>query len=546
MIEGLVSVVIPTYNDVHYLRSVLDDLLNQTYEKYEVIIVNDGSTDNTEDIVDEYVKKDPRFKLFSKENGGTGSALNFGFEKVQGEFGTWWSSDDRKKSMCLEVLVECLKKNRDVEFVVSSFKSEFLDRTVRLAIADPCEAKGYTLWSTRQQALRKEIPQNPKPHFVDEWVTQNFFACCLGVNFMFTMRLQKEMGRYLEIPGEDYHMAVKMGLHSRVAWIDKVLGTHSSPPDSLSNMDRNCVAQANVLTRRMVKEKYKHWCLKNIPKVAHFYWGAEKMSYMRYMTLYSFKKLNPDWSVKLYIPKELNSEKTWKDLFHQSDTKDYLSEKDYFSELKKMPIKITKVDFPEHIKRLGEAQKSDYLRWRLLYKEGGLWSDMDIIYHRPMTDIYLNNENNSTIDNTISIIPDTFNSHQIGFYLSSPKNSMFKELCLLSSEKRNVDLYQDLGCYLLNKYLRSQKQIEEKFNVKTINIKQSVVYKLNHQNLDQIYSQDTFNKNYIDDEETIGIHWYGGAEISQQYNNKIDHNSVKDINNTIAEAIKYTLKNKGN
>ena len=117
MIKDLVSIIIPTYNDAHYLEKCLDDLLEQTYTFFEVLIINDGSTDNTEEVVNKYCKKDSRFKLFSKSNGGTGSALNLGFENAKGEFGTWISSDDRKEPNMIEELVTFLKNNRDIEFV---------------------------------------------------------------------------------------------------------------------------------------------------------------------------------------------------------------------------------------------------------------------------------------------------------------------------------------------------------------------------------------------------------------------------------------------
>ena len=201
------------------------------------------------------------------------------------------------------------------------------------------------------------------------------------------------------------------------------------------------------------------------------------------------------------------------------------------------------VDFPENIKKLGEAQKSDYLRWRLLYKEGGLWSDMDILYIRPMNKVYFNNNLNNELDNTLSIIPNG-GGHQIGFYLSTPKNTMFKELCFLSSNKNDVTLYQDLGCELLNQYLGSKENIEEKFNLKTINVDQSVFYKFDHTKLDKLYSDDVFAEQLLSDERVLGIHWYGGASISQEYNNKINHTNYNNsINNTIISAIKHTIEN---
>jgi len=543
MIKDLISVVIPTYNDAHYLKDCLDDLLKQTYKEFEVLIVNDGSTDNTEEIVRSYCDKDPRFKLFTKKNGGTGSALNYGFEKAEGEFGTWISSDDRKTEVYLETLVTCLKQNRDVEFVVSAFYSEFLNKNIRAVVPDLLSPKLYKTANIINTIKSENDFDDEKPFIIDEWIDLNYYACHLGVNYMFTMRLQRECGKYLEMPGEDYHMAVLMGTKTRVAYINKVLGRHNSPPDALSNINRSCVAEANVITRTMILDKYMTWHMKNIPKVAHFYWGSEKMSYMRYMTLYSFKKMNPDWSVKLYVPKELTKEKTWVDSFHQVDTVDYKSEYDYFEKIKELPIKIVSVDFPENIKKLGEAQKSDYLRWRLLYKEGGLWSDMDILYIRPMNKVYFNNNLNNELDNTLSIIPNG-GGHQIGFYLSTPKNTMFKELCFLSSNKNDVTLYQDLGCELLNQYLGSKENIEEKFNLKTINVDQSVFYKFDHTKLDKLYSDDVFAEQLLSDERVLGIHWYGGASISQEYNNKINHTNYNNsINNTIISAIKHTIEN---
>ena len=105
MVKDLVSVVVPTYNDAPYLEVAIEDLINQTYSKIEILIINDGSTDKTEEILKKYIEKDKRIRYFYKENGGTGSALNMGFEKATGEFGTWISSDDRKNPNMIERLV---------------------------------------------------------------------------------------------------------------------------------------------------------------------------------------------------------------------------------------------------------------------------------------------------------------------------------------------------------------------------------------------------------------------------------------------------------
>ncbi|MCR6579343.1 glycosyltransferase family 2 protein, partial [Campylobacter insulaenigrae] len=82
-----VGVVIPIYNVERYLRECLDSVINQTYKNLEIVLVNDGSTDeNSLNIAKEYTLKDERFILFDKENGGLSSARNVGIEYFSGEY----------------------------------------------------------------------------------------------------------------------------------------------------------------------------------------------------------------------------------------------------------------------------------------------------------------------------------------------------------------------------------------------------------------------------------------------------------------------------
>ncbi|MFS9218181.1 glycosyltransferase family 2 protein [Streptococcus mitis] len=82
--DELISIIVPIYNVEKYLRQCLDSILNQTYQNFECIMVNDGSPDNSADICREYVAKDSRFKYFEKENGGVSSARNLGIERSGG------------------------------------------------------------------------------------------------------------------------------------------------------------------------------------------------------------------------------------------------------------------------------------------------------------------------------------------------------------------------------------------------------------------------------------------------------------------------------
>ena len=89
-----ISIVIPVYNVEKYVSKCLQSVVNQTYRNLEIIIVNDGSTDNSVEIVKKYKKIDQRIKLINKENGGLSSARNAGISLVTGQYVTFIASDD--------------------------------------------------------------------------------------------------------------------------------------------------------------------------------------------------------------------------------------------------------------------------------------------------------------------------------------------------------------------------------------------------------------------------------------------------------------------
>lgn len=89
-----VSIIIPIYNGEKYLAECIESCLEQTYDDFEIIIVNDGSTDNSEKIADSYLG-DGRVKIIHKDNGGTASALNTGIKHMSGTWVKWLSADDK-------------------------------------------------------------------------------------------------------------------------------------------------------------------------------------------------------------------------------------------------------------------------------------------------------------------------------------------------------------------------------------------------------------------------------------------------------------------
>ena len=107
-----VSVIVPVYNVEKYLNRCLDSLVNQDFDDYEIIVVNDGSPDNSQEIIDEYKKKYSCIKAFKKENGGISSARNLGLGYARGEYIAFVDSDDYVASNFLSLMYKKAKETK--------------------------------------------------------------------------------------------------------------------------------------------------------------------------------------------------------------------------------------------------------------------------------------------------------------------------------------------------------------------------------------------------------------------------------------------------
>lgn len=124
--KPLVSIVIPVYNGSNYLREAIDSAINQIYQNIEILVINDGSTDNgdTEKIALSYGEK---IQYFYKKNGGVATALNFGIQKMQGEYFSWLSHDDLYLPTKIEKQIDFLCQEQKSPIVLYS-DVEFIDK----------------------------------------------------------------------------------------------------------------------------------------------------------------------------------------------------------------------------------------------------------------------------------------------------------------------------------------------------------------------------------------------------------------------------------
>ena len=130
------SIIVPVYNVEKYIGECLDSILKIKNINYEVLVINDGSPDNSQKIIDEYCKKDARVKSFIKENGGISSARNYGIKKAQGEYIWFVDSDDLVVASEFEKFFSYQKNDKQDVFFGEyiEFKDDNLPKKMELEI----------------------------------------------------------------------------------------------------------------------------------------------------------------------------------------------------------------------------------------------------------------------------------------------------------------------------------------------------------------------------------------------------------------------------
>ena len=252
----------------------------------------------------------------------------------------------------------------------------------------------------------------------------------------------------------------------------------------------------------------------SVPKVCHVYWGGGVLSYMRYLTVKSFIIQNPDWRVTLWTPNKPSKSAPWatkENIYPVRCT-------DYYKELLRLDIDIFEVDFDTFgfSNDMPEIHKSDYLRLYLLSEIGGVWSDMDIIYFKPMKSLYFNREKYKDVDTYVCINKHDRYIHSGGFLMSAPGSKYFARLEELARESYSPNTYQCIGVDMFNKHYPTIERIRELSPA--LNVGMDVVYAHNANQIRDMMGpgQPLFTEN------SIGIHWYAGSQLWGRFIEKTD------------------------
>lgn len=242
MKQELISVIIPCYNAEKYIGDCLEALLNQTYDNIEIIIVNDGSTDNSEIIINDYIEKfsetNKKIIKIKQENLGQAASVNNALKYVQGQYLVWQDSDDFYERDALEVMLNYLKSNLQYEFVrgkVAYRKEESIE-------------------------IIEKIGESKYPNINNIFDFYVFESDSYGFAGIFMVRMKyfdkcvKNREIYNSRAGQNWQLILPIAYKGKCAYLDKVVyncrivkNSHSRSTVKIKDRLRRCDALKDIL-----------------------------------------------------------------------------------------------------------------------------------------------------------------------------------------------------------------------------------------------------------------------------------------------------------
>ena len=226
------SIVIPTYNRADFIAKTIDSILNQSYENFEIIVVDDGSTDNTEEVVT--ALEDARLSYFKKTNGERGAARNYGAKKSRGQYINFFDSDDLAYDNHLSEAVRMIEINQNPEIF----------------------HLGYDVKSPDSDLIRHV--NNLPEEINDQLITGNHLSCN-GVFVRKDIALQYPFNEDRELSAsEDYELWLRLASRFRIPISNEITSTiidHDSRSVVQINLER-LLSRINLLKNYLFRDQH--------------------------------------------------------------------------------------------------------------------------------------------------------------------------------------------------------------------------------------------------------------------------------------------------
>jgi glycosyltransferase involved in cell wall biosynthesis len=291
---GLVSIIIPCYNRAHIVRETIDSVLAQTYGNFEALVIDDGSTDSTREVISTYT--DPRIRYFYRENGGLSAARNSGLDASRGEFIAFLDSDDVWLPWKLAAQIGIFRRHPEAGLIWSDM-STFAN--IGEILSERHLRSYYSVYNVidfeqRWQptgTLSDVLERAPQTYAECPYYVADVFQDMFSGNLVHPPtaiarrdRLQLSGPFEPEITGlgaEDYHFYFRVSSHGPVAFLDAPTTLYRVHPSQMSTCNRLHEARGNL-------NVLLHWLQRHPPKLpqarirerlarSHAWLGAEEL-----------------------------------------------------------------------------------------------------------------------------------------------------------------------------------------------------------------------------------------------------------------------------
>lgn len=516
------SITLSTRNKDACLAVTLERLVKQIAPfLFEIIVVDDGSTDCTEQVCRKFGVE--YYYLDNKRYRNPAVARNVAFRAAKGEV-IIAQSDDIVPA-AYDSVARLVEQLRPGEFILGRTDNyRYEDGQPGEFIQEYCGPSRPVPYFFFGAMTREDLyaAGGYDEEFVEPCYDDNWLADCLIQGQKLQPRITPDVLAHHQFHGypTDSHQDEQI---SKDLYRRKVLAAEHTGSWC------NSGGSWRLEPREEVPE---------IPKVMNFFWVGNTMSWMRYMTLFSFRTFHPDWDIVLHqMDSEHAGGKTWQSI----EVQDVAATDTYSEKIKELDIEIRSWIPLEGQALLAPAHHCDLFQWSLLAEEGGFYADMDILWVARLPYEKIKHAN--------AVFCHTHEYMAIGFVGAAPKEPLFRDILQSATDNHSADTYQSSGAEAIYRLAgmwpnwgtivrvgpNSIDALRKRYPAADIVVLADA----------SIYPWYFREVGHIFDEEhdappgCCGIHWFGGDELAQIWNNKLTHENYGDYTNTFT---KYAAK----
>lgn len=309
MNRPLISVVIPVYNIEDYLERCVMSVCNQTYKNLEIILVDDGSTDNSGAICQRLAERDQRIRVFHKPNGGSSSARNLGIANAKGEYLGFVDSDDYVSEKMYELLYEAIEEKK---LDVAQVGRDEIDEQGNF-LPNICEPPEKTVVISSEAFLKEMLMHRGDCSFCTKLVRRTLFEKAkfpegeLNEDFRLLVQFLTNTRGVVSLPEQMYHVFYRIGSNTR-----------KKNSEDFSRVFGDCVNNADRVAK-VVEDKFP-----DLQGVSFRFGMFQRLEYLLHIPV---SKMNPETSQYPQICKYVrkNCFKAWRNPYLTTKNKIYLT-----------------------------------------------------------------------------------------------------------------------------------------------------------------------------------------------------------------------------